>query len=235
MAEKDAKAKTQTKEKKPKTKKTAGSKPRVKKTDAKAAGTVTVEEEIKIQEEEIVTEPYDVAGIAPDDTEGVAPEGGEKEEELETIEAGPAGPIIKTHVLWALGTGLIPVPILDFAALTAVQLKMVERLAHHYGVPFSRNLGKSIILSLVGSLTAQGLKGSILTRLIKRIPVIGVVGFVAMSAYAGAATYGVGKIFALHFQSGGTLMNFDHQSKTVRKKFKKFVNDGKTVVRTLRA
>ncbi|MEM1292729.1 MAG: GTPase, partial [Cyanobacteria bacterium P01_H01_bin.162] len=32
-----------------------------------------------------------------------------------------ANAIIRSHVLWATGGGLIPIPLVDFAAVTAIQ------------------------------------------------------------------------------------------------------------------
>ncbi|MCB0572184.1 MAG: DUF697 domain-containing protein, partial [Phaeodactylibacter sp.] len=40
--------------------------------------------------------------------------------------------IVKNHVLISMGAGLVPIPILDIAAVTAVQLDMVKNLAQLY-------------------------------------------------------------------------------------------------------
>ena len=42
------------------------------------------------------------------------------------------------------GGGLVPIPIVDIAAVGGVQLQMLRRLSEIYGVPFSDNLGKSV-------------------------------------------------------------------------------------------
>ena len=34
--------------------------------------------------------------------------------------------IIKSHVVWAMGGGLIPVPLFDIAAVTAIQMDMLR-------------------------------------------------------------------------------------------------------------
>jgi uncharacterized protein (DUF697 family) len=112
---------------------------------------------------------------------------------------------------------------------------MVEKLSKHYNVKFSRDKVKSIVISLIGSLAAQGLQGSVLTRLFRRIPVVGAIGFIATSTYNAAVTYAVGKLFVVHFDSGGTLLDFDHQSKETKRRFNKFVKDGKQVVETLKS
>ena len=53
--------------------------------------------------------------------------------------------------LWSGAAGLIPVPLVDMAAVGGVQLHMLRRLSQIYGVPFSENRGKSILTSLVGA------------------------------------------------------------------------------------
>src|SRR3989442_13684563 len=59
--------------------------------------------------------------------------------------------IAKKHMLLALAVGLLPLPLIDVAALTAIQLRMLSKLSSLYKVDFSDQLGKSVIGSLVGS------------------------------------------------------------------------------------
>jgi len=116
---------------------------------------------------------------------------------------------IRKYVYWSMGAGLIPIPALDVAAVTAIQLNMVAELAHEHGQDFSREIGRAFVASLVcGSLPAA-LAGP-LARLIKAIPLIGqTAGALAMPALAGASTYAVGKVFVQHFESGGTFHDFN--------------------------
>jgi len=117
-----------------------------------------------------------------------------------------ANKIVKDYVVWSSGTALIPIPILDMAAVTAVQVKMLKRLCDYYGMEFSNQMGKALIASLIGGLHAGLIAGSLL----KTLPVLGLAGAVASTAVAtGAFTYAVGKVFVYHFESGGTLLDFD--------------------------
>src|SRR3989304_7047127 len=63
-----------------------------------------------------------------------------------------ASQIVDRFSLWSGAAGLIPVPIVDIAAVGGLQLQMLRRISEVYGVPFSRNRGKSIIASLAGAL-----------------------------------------------------------------------------------
>jgi len=53
-----------------------------------------------------------------------------------------ADKIIKSHVLWAVGAGLVPLPLFDVAAVTAIQMDMLKQLAALYQVDYSTSTGK---------------------------------------------------------------------------------------------
>jgi len=118
--------------------------------------------------------------------------------------------IVNKYVPWSMGSGLIPIPIADFAAITAVQLKMLSEMSAVYGVEFKENRGKSIIVSLISSAGSTTLAVGSLGSLIKAIPGFGQwLGGMTLPIIAGALTYAVGKVFIQHFESGGDFLNFD--------------------------
>ncbi|MBI3436394.1 MAG: YcjF family protein [Proteobacteria bacterium] len=121
--------------------------------------------------------------------------------------------LVDRFSLWSGAAGLIPLPLVDVAAVGGVQIQMLRRLSEIYGVPFSDNMGKSIIASLAGSIipasTAAGAAISVMS-LAKSIPGVGtVVGALTMPAFSAGATYIIGKVFIQHFASGGTLLDFN--------------------------
>src|SRR5882757_5889457 len=124
-----------------------------------------------------------------------------------------ASKLVDRFSLWSGAAGLVPIPLLDVAAVGGVQLQMLRRLSEIYSVPFSDNLGKSMIASLAGSVlpastatTAAMSVGSLL----KGIPGIGTaIGAVTMPVVSAGATYVIGKVFIQHFASGGTLLDFN--------------------------
>src|SRR5688572_29246781 len=79
--------------------------------------------------------------------------------------------IIKRHVLIAMGVGAVPIPLVDVAAVTGVQLSMISKLAKLHGVQFSDDLGKSLLAALVGGVGSKALVTSFLGSAIKAIPV----------------------------------------------------------------
>lgn len=119
--------------------------------------------------------------------------------------------IVKSHAKWAAGAGLVPIPVVDLMALTTIQLNMLRKLAKLYGVPFHKNVGKSILGSLLGSLVPVSMAGSVCS-LLKVVPIIGVTtSAISMSIVGSAGTYAVGKVFIVHFELGGTFLNFNPQ------------------------
>ena len=111
--------------------------------------------------------------------------------------------------LWSGAAGLIPVPLVDMAAVGGVQLHMLRRLAEIYGVPFSENRGKSILTSLVGAVIPAS-AATTTASLMKGLPVIGTaIGALAMPVASAGATWVIGKVFIQHFASGGTLLDFN--------------------------
>src|SRR5690554_7805527 len=59
---------------------------------------------------------------------------------------------IRYYSRWAAGAGLLSPPILDLAAVTAVQLRLVKNLANIYGKNFDDESGKSLVAALTGAL-----------------------------------------------------------------------------------
>lgn len=117
--------------------------------------------------------------------------------------------IIRHHMYGAAGVGLIPIPLVDLAGLTGVQINMLRKLAKAHNVPFSKDKAKHFIGTLVGSATPVAVGGTV-ASLIKAIPIIGqTTGALTMPALGGAATYALGKVFDKHFSSGGTFLDFD--------------------------
>jgi len=115
------------------------------------------------------------------------------------------GKIIRRHVLWSLGAGLMPVPLFDIAAVTAIQVDMLRQLANHYKVEYSQSSGKAFVAALTGGTFAR-----IGASLVKAIPGIGsVVGGVSMSVMSGASTYAVGQVANHYFASGSDIFRID--------------------------
>jgi uncharacterized protein (DUF697 family) len=116
-----------------------------------------------------------------------------------------ADSIITNHVLWSMGGGLIPLPLLDVAAVTFVQLDMLEQLARLYDVEYTESVGRSFITALAGTTLTK-----IAASAVKAIPGIGsLVGGLSMSILSGASTYALGQVAASQLSRGSSLLNLD--------------------------
>ena len=135
--------------------------------------------------------------------------------------------IVKKYMYWSMGAGLIPLPLVDIAAVTGVQLKMLADLSKHYGIAFSRNRAKEIVAALIGATLPGPIAGSALGSAVKMVPVAGpIIGGLSVPLLSGATTYAVGAVFIQHFESGGTFLNFDPTE--VKEYFKQEFEKGKT-------
>jgi uncharacterized protein (DUF697 family) len=121
-----------------------------------------------------------------------------------------ANQIINRHTAYGAVGGLLPIPALDLAVIIGVQIKMIAELAQVYEVPFSENAVKGYVVALIGGgLPVSGVSGMIGSAL-KGVPVVGsLLGMFVVPGVAAASTYAVGKIFAWHFESGGTIGDFN--------------------------
>ena len=108
-------------------------------------------------------------------------------------------------MIWSMGAGFIPVPLVDFFAVGAIQLDMIRQLSKIYEVNFKETEGKAVISALTGSGLAR-----IGARAVKFIPGVGsVLGGVTLAVLSGASTYALGEVFKKHFETGGTFLDFD--------------------------
>jgi uncharacterized protein (DUF697 family) len=116
---------------------------------------------------------------------------------------------IRRHVPWAAGAGVLPLPGVDLAGIAAVQLHLMADLAELYGVPFRREAAKSLAATLMATLLERGIAGG-LGSVAKLVPGVGtLLGLAVLPGLAAAGTYALGRVFLMHFESGGTFLDFD--------------------------
>ena len=120
-----------------------------------------------------------------------------------------ASKLVDRFALWSGVAGLIPLPVVDVLAVGGLQVQMLRRLSQIYGVEFSENRGKALIAALAGSMI-PATSGMGAASALKAVPVLNILaaGFV-MPVLSAGATYAIGKAFVQHFESGGTLLDFN--------------------------
>ncbi len=153
-----------------------------------------------------------------------------KKEEI--IEEKSIDGIIKRHVYWSIGAGLIPIPVADIAAVTAIQLDMLKQVCSFYDIDYSEESGKSWITALATS-TMSAFVAKIGSSALKLIPIVGTIaGAASMSIVSGASTYALGRAFANHFESGGTFGDINKEK--IKEFYEEKFNEGKKIAKNLK-
>jgi len=119
-------------------------------------------------------------------------------------------PIVYRYMAVSAGAALVPVPGVDTALLAGVHVALIKQLCDHYTVSFSEHTARNILIAIAASVI-PGTIGSVLSRKALRLlpSATRVFGWAVMSASSAAFTYGLGRLFIHHFESGGTLLSFD--------------------------
>ena len=117
--------------------------------------------------------------------------------------------LVDRFAIWSGVAGLVPIPVVDLLAVGGLQVQMLRRLSQIYDVEFSENRGKAIIAALAGTMI-PATSGMGAASALKAVPILGMLasGFV-MPALSAGATFAIGKAFIQHFESGGTLLDFN--------------------------
>ncbi|MEO0787449.1 MAG: DUF697 domain-containing protein [Bacteroidota bacterium] len=138
-----------------------------------------------------------------------------------------ADTVIRNHVIWSMGASyVIPLPVADVFAVSALQLDMIRSLCKVYGLDFAESQGKAIVSSLTTSTMARAGARS----LIKLVPGVGtVIGGITVAVINGASTYALGQVFKKHFSTGGTILDFD--TERLRKVYHEQFEKGKSIAK----
>lgn len=135
--------------------------------------------------------------------------------------------IVRGHVIWAMGAGLIPIPLFDIAAVTAIQMDALKKLAAEEGIDYSTDGGKRFVTAITGGTFAR-----LGASLVKGIPGVGsVIGGLSMSAMSAASTYAICQVAISHFRSERNFLNVDIES--AKRLYEKALEKGKAFVKSL--
>jgi uncharacterized protein (DUF697 family) len=147
--------------------------------------------------------------MAQQPTESVSPETGQAAAETPEQRRETAAKLVDRFSVWAGVAGLIPLPFVDVLAVGGLQLQMLRRVSQLYDVEFSENRGKALIASLAGTMIPVT-SGMGAASALKGVPLLGMVASAfVMPVLSAGATYAIGKAFIQHFESGGSLLDFN--------------------------
>lgn len=145
-----------------------------------------------------------------------------------------ADALIRRHTVYSMAAGLVPLPLVDIAAVTGVQVKMLGDLCEAYGQNFDAERTRSVIASLLSTISGLNLGRGVVGSVVKAIPVVGTIGgMAAVPVMAGGTTYALGRVFSAHFESGGTLLTFDVSK--MKDEFKRQLKVGEGIAESLKS
>jgi uncharacterized protein (DUF697 family) len=147
--------------------------------------------------------------MAQQSTESVSPETGQGTAETPQQRHETAAKLVDRFAVWSGVAGLIPLPGVDVLAVGGLQLQMLRRVSQLFDVQFSENRGKALIASLAGTMIPVT-SGMGAASALKGVPLFGMLASAfVMPVLSAGATYAIGKAFIQHFESGGTLLDFN--------------------------
>lgn len=133
---------------------------------------------------------------------------------------------IKRHTLYAAAGTLIPIPFIEVVTSTSMQIHMIAQLCDIYRVRFSEHAVKASLATFVGVIVPSGSIGASAYTLARAVPVVGpVLGLITAPVLAGSMTWAIGRVFAWHFERGGSLDDFRAEDAIAR--FRKEFAEGK--------
>jgi len=141
---------------------------------------------------------------------------------------------VRRYMLWSTGAALIPVPFADIVALLAAQLKMVAALSRIYDIPFEKSRMQAVVGALLGYILPESLSEGLWGSLLKTIPGVGVlVGIPSFTIFVAAYTWALGHVFIMHFESGGTFLDFNPDA--VKAHFRTQFEEGRKISGSMEA
>lgn len=113
--------------------------------------------------------------------------------------------IINNSMVWSAGGGLLPIPLADIAAVSALQVDMLSKLAKLYGKDISEDRAKAFIASVAGTTLIRYAVSAL-----KVVPGLGTAaGGIAGAAVGAASTFALGHVAVNYFSQGVDLDDVD--------------------------
>ena len=109
--------------------------------------------------------------------------------------------IVDRHRNYAAIGGLVPLPAVNIASVTAVNVRMVKQLSELYGVPFQQDRTRTLVIALIAGAVPTGAGFAATSTLMWIVPGGLIWGLGVSAVTAGALTRGIGLVFIESFES----------------------------------
>jgi uncharacterized protein (DUF697 family) len=116
--------------------------------------------------------------------------------------------IVERYANWAAIGGVIPVPLANAAAITALLMRMIKSLSTLYEVPFEHNRTKAAVVGLMGGVLPTGFATLAASTLTYFVPGYGMISLAVSSVTSSAYARSIGQLYVEHFENGATQIEF---------------------------
>ena len=117
--------------------------------------------------------------------------------------------IINRYSLISAIAGLLPIA-MDAAALTGLQIKMIDDLAEQFGKNYTEDEGRHTLAAVTGGLVAPAIAAPSIASAVMFVPVVGpLVGVAVSPATSAISTRLIGRLAVEHFERDEKLAELD--------------------------
>jgi uncharacterized protein (DUF697 family) len=118
--------------------------------------------------------------------------------------------VVRYYRRWTIAMSAAPIPLMDAALVSGVQVRMLSRLAAVYGVGFERVRVMSLVSALFGGWTPYTIATGVTGAAARMAPGVGtLIGIATSIGTSALATEAIGQMFVQHFEQGGTFLDFE--------------------------
>jgi uncharacterized protein (DUF697 family) len=116
--------------------------------------------------------------------------------------------IVERYANWSAVGGIIPVPLANAAAITALMMRMIKQLSTLYDVPFEQTRTRAAVVGLMGGVLPTGLATIAASTLTYFVPGYGMLSLAVSSVTSSAYARSIGQLYIEHFEIGATQIDF---------------------------
>lgn len=120
-----------------------------------------------------------------------------------------AGQTVERYAAYSAVGSVVPIPLVDTFSVVLLIVAMIKSLADLYEAPFDRSRVRAAVAGLLGGVGQAGVGSAVTASLVKLTPGANMVGAAFSSAASAVLTRTIGRAFILHFETGGTALEFD--------------------------
>ena len=116
--------------------------------------------------------------------------------------------LVERYANWSAVGGVIPVPLANAAAVTALLVRMIKSLSTLYEVPFEKTRTRAAVIGLMGGVLPTGFATIAASTITYFVPGYGLLSLAISSVTSSAYARSIGQLYIEHFENGATHIDF---------------------------